>query len=446
MLKTRSLFPRYGKDEVNGSYYGQYMLEFPPSLSAEDTVRYYHGLGSTRDWSTYTPTYAMGEEKFYSTENYFKPNECIHDKLERVNLPYTIVNLLDRSYGWRVGVDCYCRWVWDQYSPPPVDWAKKIHRKAYEEVGQNLRAEAYWTMRPKFEGQVSMLNFLFELKDFRDIAKIFSSADSLRNPLKMLLQSDIPYDQFAKAWRKKPPSPTKLLAEAHLINSFALKPLISDLSKIFQELHEMVDEAERKFQTNGEGTTRHFSSKVGPVATPTEVQGGSGYKYFLGVKYESLFTATADMKYQYKLKSAFDKQVAYWGLALNAESVWNALPFSFLVDYFLSVGKALHAMRQDKDVTNFSVYEYQESVSTGVQYGRYISAGPVPSYTYLMGLCVDDEFIPPSSNSIYLIDGWEAKYYVRELATPYFGPALPKFKCASGSQLINMVALARCFF
>lgn len=445
MLKTRSLFPHFGKAEVDGGYFGEFLLRmYDASKSSETLVRDWHGLGSTYDYYHFNPTFTTGEERFESTENYFRNNACTHFKCMRINLPYTYGKYVNWGYGWRIAINPFCRWVWSQSGPPVKEAIQALHWENYGKVGHGLRAEAYWTMRPKFEGEIGMLNFLYELKDFRDIAK-YLSLD--KNPLVRLMSLDTSSfrNLFKHLKRDKLSTPTKFAAEAHLMNSFAIQPLISDLKSIFQQLHEMVDEAERQFAAGGAGTKRHFSAKLGSDAAPTLISDADGIRYYGGVKYESLFTATASMKYRYRLKSGFDKQVAFWGLGFTAEALWNALPLSFLVDYFWSIGKALHVMRQDSDVTSFHINEYQESVLTKYQTGRFISPGTTPDNEYGMGVLIDQDYHAYTARVPILIDGWNVSHYTRELNQPYMGPALPLFKWPKTSQFVNMAALARCF-
>jgi hypothetical protein len=446
MLKTRSLFPHYGKVDFQGKHCSQFALRtYDGTWSNEKQMRYWHEYGSVLDYYSFVPGLGQGLEKFRSTENYYQPNECYHLKVERQNLPYTTGKYVNWGYGWRIALNLFCRWTYDNAPTPVVADFEATHWGNYGKVGSGLRAEAYWTMRPKFEGEVSMLNFLFELKDFRDISNLLVA--SKKNPLWELMTLDTTIKGLYKALKKdKLSTPTKRLAEAHLINSFAIVPLISDLKAIFSQLHGMIDEAQAKFAKNGEGTTRHFSAQLDPVASPVKIPDSqAGYEYWIGDKYSSKFTATASMKYKYRLKDGFDKQAAYWGLGLTAEALWNALPFSFLVDYFLSVGKALKCMRTDKDVSEYTINEYQESVLTTLQRGRFIANGPTPSNEYCAGLCVDDQYIPYTSQEPQFIDGWSVSCYTRSVRMPYAGPVLPKFRVPKGSQLINMAALARCF-
>lgn len=289
-----------------------------------------------------------------------------------------------------------------------------------------------------------MLNFLYELKDFKDISKLLS-LNTKKNPLIRLLSTDITKALPNKLDPSLLSTPTKRLAEGHLINAFAIQPLISDLSAIFQQVHQMVDEAQAKFKESGAGTTRRWSKQLDPVANLTQLSPQNGYRESVGSRRTSTFTAVAKMKYKYTPRSKFNAFCTYWGLVPTAEAVWNALPFSFLVDYFLSIGKSLNRMRTDPNLSDYAINEYSESLLTSYTSGRYISTAEVTETGNVnMGIIVEDKyFLKP--HAPVLIDGWEVSHYTRWLnAKPYYGPALPKLLAPKRSQWINMAALARC--
>ena len=444
MLKTRSLFPHYGRG-LDGSHCSQFLIRMPDwSKTTEQMLRYWHGVGSTSDYYNYAINTVQGFEKFESTENYYQDNWCNHTKVRRVNLPYTTGVYVPRSYGWRLFMNVYCRWTWSNWNYPDTASIYAAHVDALGKVGDELRAEAYWDLRPKFEGEVSMLNFIYELKDFRDIAKLLS-LNSNKNPLYRLLSTDITKALPRRLDWSLLSTPTKRLAEGHLINAFAIQPLISDLTAIFQQLHQMVDDAQAKFKESGAGTTRRWSKKLDPVANLTALSPQNGYKEHIGSSRASTFTAVAKMKYKYTPRSKFDAFCTYWGLVPTAEAVWNALPFSFLVDYFISVGKSLNRMRTDPNLSDYSINEYSESLLTSYTNGRYLSIAEVTEIGNVnMGLVIEEKYYLDPHAPV-LIDGWEVSHYTRWLdAKPYCGPALPKLLAPKTSQWINMAALARC--
>lgn len=449
MLKQRSLLPSFGVYSPAGRSYGTYLLRMPTvGQTYEQALLAYHALGyasSSINPSSFT-YYAMGVEKFESTEKFYRDNWCNHLKLNRVNKPFTMGHVTSTL---RWALYPFTRITPGNYAYPAQSDVELQHAADFGKVGDGLRAQAYWDMRPKFEGEISMLNFLFELKDFRGIAKTLTSPGN-KNPLKKLADAFSGYKQSQKALMRDVQhimsSPTKRLAEGHLTYSFALKPLISDVAEIIKQCHEMVEEAERKFGANGEGNTRHWSSRMDPVATWTSDTQSSTCVYRFGSRMQSTYTMTAKQRFTYTPRSKFNRFCTYWGLVPTAEAVWNALPLSFLADYFLTIGRSLNRMRTDPNVTNYSASEVVESVLTSYTSGRHIATHPTYNIGH-MGIVVDKDYFPSISyDSPRLIDGYYCTIYKRvPNITPYYGPSLPVFRFPKTSQLTNMAALARCF-
>lgn len=447
MLKTRSLFPHYGKYDLYGYVNGTYISRKPTSgRSFEQELLAYHAAGLAGTARKVGATYmTMGDEKFESSERFYADNWCFHHKTVRTNLPMTL--------GYRNRSGRYEMYPFRRYEPSNVEYPDKqavldAFNAAQAKVGDELRAEAYWDLRPKFEGEVSMLNFLFELKDFRSIAKLFSRRDS-GNPIVALSDALQGYNLTAYNNRLKAGfispfvRPTETLAEAHLVNSFAIKPLISDCSEIFKQLHATVDEAEKKFAETGAGNTRHWSKLLDPVATLWETSGDFTCQTHMGSRLQSRFTATAHQRFVYTPRRRFNKFCTYWGLVPTAESIWNALPFSFLADYFVSIGKSLNRMRTDPNVGDYRLSNYTESLLTSYEGGRFLSTKANVDGRTNMGIVLDDNYHSAVTN--VLVDGFSSTYYKRELdVKPYYGPALPSFRWPKSSQLLNMAALARC--
>lgn len=447
MLKTRSLLPYLGKYDVTGKKYGSYLLRLRNlALSREREMMNWHAYGlSAATQYVNLQYYAMGIERLESTEKFYLDNYCKHRRIRRVNLPYTYGYEKFQSGGWRISVYPFSRYSPATWVYPDANFVETRHAGSLGQVGSELRAEAYWDMRPKFEGEVSMLNFLYELKDFRSICKLLSKSNN-SNPLWALANTN----KNALSTREKAgilleplSSPTKTLAELHLVNSFALQPLMSDCASIISQAQQMVDDAQSRFAASGAGTTRHWSKQLDPDANLSKAAISGPVQYWVGSRVTSTYTATAKMKYNYTPRGRFEALCKFWGFDISAEAIWNGVPFSFLFDYFISIGKSLKRMRTDENVTQFRMSNFVESVSTIYENGRYISQVTVNNQNN-MGIVLDNVY-HNSETKIHMIDGYDCSIYQRMIGIePYFGPALPKLKVPTGSQLANMAALVRC--
>lgn len=126
-----------------------------------------------------------------------------------------------------------------------------------------------------------------------------------------------------------------------------------------------------------------------------------------------------------------------WGLEVNAEVLWNALPFTFLVDYFYKVGQAIHDMRTDPNVF-LKLNQYCESILVSSVSGVSVKDTALAYF-----------YCPCSSKSTgghTGVSGMEGTLYRRRVRAPNKGMATPRATGATNGQLWNLAALARCLF
>ena len=114
--------------------------------------------------------------------------------------------------------------------------------------------------------------------------------------------------------------------------------------------------------------------------------------------------------------------------------MWNAIPFSFLVDYFYKVGNAIHAMSVDPNVQLLQ-RQYCESICRTYANGVVTTGDPRAT------LCLNGKIVGAGSAQ----SGYTGSIYVRQVKEPNKGSATPKISLPSGRQGTNMAALARCF-
>jgi hypothetical protein len=139
------------------------------------------------------------------------------------------------------------------------------------------------------------------------------------------------------------------------------------------------------------------------------------------------------------MRSTVDAFVKYWGLSPSAETFWNAIPWTFVFDYFVKIGDSIHAMEIDQNV-DLRMTDYAESLLTTSTTGTHLLPGDSSIYRFLM---VDDQILPKVSYP-RLISGTKGTIYERQVTSPNFGPALPRLKLPSGKQSAVMASLVRC--
>lgn len=301
----------------------------------------------------------------------------------------------------------------------------------YIVVPSDFSARAWATLQPRFEGEISMLNFLYELKDLKPLIKYVSrfNFSRLTRDMRKVLQS-VRTD------------PSKPIAEAHLANEFAIKPMLSDIGAIIAQIHAKVADAQNTFGEVGSTFQKRHYSENHVLQSDGEYNAGgydswSTHVWRVPRRRTLRYTATLRYKYKYTQRPAWEAFTRYWGLDLNAEALWNAIPFSFLIDYFIKIGDSLHAAARDPNV---SLTEYEYSESSLIQSYSGILVRPAAKVPYIF---VNNQRFDSGE---VLLSGYTGEKFRRVVTEPNKGIALPRLaNKLSVGQLQNMAALTRCF-
>lgn len=316
-------------------------------------------------------------------------------------------------------------------------------------IWDDAQRRAYWSMQPRFEGEFSALNFLYELKDFKSIMRAIG-----RKPLKPWTTLKPAWKEFCRLSKKGIQSvkdaaydtfnaSTKVASEVLLTKNFAIDPTVRDLTTLHAQLATLIDNVQQEFFERGESNQiSHFSE-----TRPDVVSLGTTTNYVgrvSGVYESKTFTATLEYRYNYKMRTRLNALKRYYGLEPNALVLWNALPFSFLVDYWVGMGDAINSMSTDPNVQVITT-QYCESIIASRQAGTFIKKVPSPigGFDGTVGQIVNGQMV---GNTPRLQAGVEGTWYVRRLASPNKGAALPKVRTPSFMQGANMLALLRCMW
>lgn len=423
---------------------------FPITWLNDDWCLSQYYFGERNRTTPVSPVCAiMGRETITSTSgrrSFF--NNCVHRKTQAKTLPYLM--LFDQFNNSSLG---YALYYWRNALTTPINTSIGNLADFYGcgQVGndQMFSSRAYWSMRPKFAGDVSIVNSLFELKDFKDVFNLSKQALMLSKAAKLLREHS-----FYKAPEKSGSAKLKEInaglnlrgivrdgtgtaANAWLTYALAVMPTIKDYLAITAQLCTDVHEKQKTFRDYGvDGTTSHFSE----VEVIDRTQRGTNNHYVraTGTHISVKRTATARWKYDYLMRDSNEALRKYWGLTGTAEQLWNMLPMSFVMDYFLQVGKSLSYMDWDENVTNLKA-EYCESLKVTATSGHSIVQSP-----RVQALIIDGKYIKPiKSERLHLVTGYCSTFYERKVMDPVKGVAFPKIKGPSSKQAGTLLALAR---
>lgn len=314
----------------------------------------------------------------------------------------------------------------------------------------DAQRRAWWSMQPRFEGEFSALNFIYELKDFKDIVRHIGkfSLSGVVNNVKALkrkltyAQTRVKQGSTSSNLVRTASQATKTMAEVHLAKVFAVDPTIRDLTTLHGQLVTLIKDVQQQFFDRGKDKqSSHYSETIVDDQTLPVYYDKNKYWMRIGTRLHVLFTATMEYRYEYTMRSWFDALKRYYGLNVNASVVWNALPFSFVLDYFLKVGQAIDFMHTDPNV-ELRLMQYCESLLVTASCGTHYVPDERASMLINGGSHRNDsDDLSPFPYE--LIAGYKGTWYTRNVTMPNKGTALPRLTLPSSKQVGNLVALLR---
>lgn len=224
-----------------------------------------------------------------------------------------------------------------------------------------LAAQALNTMLPSFADGNSYINYLLELKDFKDVMGkltriIEPKLDAATRVINALRKKKSP--------RQKP---MEWLSKRYLEYQFGWKPLYKDLVSFFTTSRRFLLRYEEIVKRATIPQQRYWGTWISGTETADQTTytntgdgiGASGLGYSQakvvprvirrgspGVRFH------ATVRYRYPLPEALagvgGKLKAYLdliGVNANPAVLWNAIPFSFVVDWFVNVSGFLNRLR-----------------------------------------------------------------------------------------------------
>jgi hypothetical protein len=307
--------------------------------------------------------------------------------------------------------------------------------------------EALAYMLPRLDEGNSLVNFLLELKDLKHMNPTASVKRIVkgRPALKALGTSTKAKKKFFKELNNR-------LNGAHLNASFGITPFLRDVRSIYDELVTLSAKLAVLKQNESKVITRHYKRVIpdspgvlpnyewtartfwGPLSWCTQfkhdVNNGAGTRDNLYPAYEArwigLPTYHATQKYIYTLDhmSGLDEAIATHldalGVRIDPGIVWDALPFSFLVDWVVDVSSFLHSFARNNYPIQVSRGDFCHSLaysSECVVYMYMSDCAGGPSLPAVWGPG-DPVFGPPGGTAIFPIYIGQRSYYRRERAEP----------------------------
>jgi hypothetical protein len=217
-----------------------------------------------------------------------------------------------------------------------------------EPLGINLLEQtALSTVLPGIKAELSLINSLIELKDFSSLPKTIAKVAHVLEEIPPLY--------------KRLRDITKTSADGYLQAKFNILPLLSDISGI----HAALSSAEKRIAAlvagAGKPRTRHWTKSISerpdpqPEITPDYLAFNRAgcltmFRFERTVKSEpSIFHVQIQYNYLFTEYQTVHAQLLglldAFGVNLNPSIIWNALPWSFVVDWVFGVGRFLDNLK-----------------------------------------------------------------------------------------------------
>jgi len=230
-----------------------------------------------------------------------------------------------------------------------------------------LCVQAFNKQITQVPAKISLLNFLFELKDFKELGKSLSKIPKLLKDDSLARHINL----VTKHKKSLPKVVAKSGVDTFLSWNFQWAPFIGDLqtlTKVGENAYKRLDFLRK---TNKSSTTIHFEKddcythpNVGQDVLTLSF-GASRHHYILR-SYECKFTST--WRLYHNLADVNDAlsglRSVYATLGLNnpAKAVWNAIPFSFMLDWVGPFGSWLERAAVQPFTGDWIISEVTSSV------------------------------------------------------------------------------------
>lgn len=270
----------------------------------------------------------------------------------------------------------------------------------------DLRQRSFNSMLPLIKSELSLVNSVIELKDFLtlkrsldDITRDIKVVQSVYSTVKLSARATL--SRMFKANRAR----VRTASNAYLQHAFNLSPLVSDINGIFRSLSAYEKKMNNLITRAGSVQTRHFRYVWGEhLPTYTDSKGtlaisdwslkDEGLSSGMVTKYQTLLREVvtesavfhAQVRYNYlftdyqvrhaKLLTLLD----YFGVNLNPAIIWNAIPWSFVVDWVFGVGRYLDQFKEGAMQPKINIIGYLWSVKRSRRTKVWVTLVPPAGY------------------------------------------------------------------
>jgi hypothetical protein len=284
------------------------------------------------------------------------------------------------------------------------------------------------SLQPRIKEEISGALFIYELPELKELLKLIASAVFRYGRLKTVIGHHYdPEDPIQDLTSIMLP-----IAGLNLTWQLALKPLIGDIKSIIELVDEIHDRY-KKAQKGVERTPHHYFERMFEQKELTQVNVQWQMCLSTGRMLSADFHAEAWLKIPgMKLDFVqFLRKVS--GLNVSWETIWQSIPFSFLLDYVLTLGKSL-ALLDETRILPHIVLDYLETTKLCSTNGYHFDERLFHEYY------VCEAHARLNQNKMF--NGWESTIYNRTPTWPYKGLVVPRLRMPNLKQAIIALSLS----
>jgi hypothetical protein len=316
------------------------------------------------DSKTIGPFTRVYDKMWDNDHGFGEMNHCVHynssisTSLEEGSGVLVTCSHYTTANGWRQAFQAYIKTLgpYSQHpflSPVIGNHSDPSHLSDWD-VNPNLSGEAVTAMWPQVKSELSVINSILELKDFKHtpllVKQTRKSLSSLLNFL--TIQGLFPLN--AKSSKLTLKQLVNTVTGQHLNYMFAVAPLVSDLRAIRRAMTNTRQKIANLLAYEDQILKSHWRRNL----TIDDVDGfdgdtetnWSGGQFWHNHKSISRLVNGVDyvatMRYNYHFPKWIREhadvlgKLDAFGVNFNPTIIWNAIPFSFVIDWIANIGKA----------------------------------------------------------------------------------------------------------
>jgi hypothetical protein len=245
------------------------------------------------------------------------------------------------------------------YMPTFLSGVASIHSSANIDTWEvpNYSYEAAQAMWPQVESRLSVLNSIYELKDFRRLPGLLRQT---RNTIRKIVGGTLNFSH-PRARERTLKQLVSVATGHHLNYMFAVAPLVSDIKAVIAALKTVDQRVKQLLANEGQTFVSHYKKALEPDDIGLETYSVDDDSYH-GGSYTSCYKRTlevadgityhASMRYKYSYSKWVREHALLlgrldaFGLQLNPAIIWNGIRFSFIVDWIIKIQNSLESLKR----------------------------------------------------------------------------------------------------